>query len=286
MKTDVGVSLTWGFQHRARFQPNLFHRETPEDAAKRKDESQPVGPVNATTTLPDPATVERNSRPRPRFGFTRWGIAVQRLSSQQRYRIRGTNSEIPSSHEALSPERKVPSETSSKVLRVPQPLPAVQEVWFAGCHSDVGGGAVEDAVRYSLGDISLRWMVKQVILSQCGIRFDAGALRRADIDVSNIVFPDPTQPTVEQIWRRKSEAESGTVSPALPGSSGEDGSGEYMIRKGKERDVELQTWPREEDVLADIHDELKSQPLWWLLELVPMKFTWQEADGTWKSKWG
>ena len=28
----------------------------------------------------------------------------------------------------------------------------MEEVWFAGCHSDVGGGAVEDAVRYLLAD--------------------------------------------------------------------------------------------------------------------------------------
>jgi len=287
IKTEAGVSLIWGFQHRARFQPNLFHRETPEDAAKRKDESQPARTVNATTTLPDPETVgETNSRPRPKFGLTRWGIVVQRLSSREQYQIHGTNSRVPSSPKARSPERKVPSETLSKVLKNSEPLPAVQEVWFAGCHSDVGGGAVEDAVRYSLGDISLRWMVKQVVLSQCGIRFDAGALRMADIDVSNIVLSGPTQPTMEQIWRRKSESEAGTVSPASPGSPGEDGSGEYMIRKGKESDVETQTWPREQDVLTDIHDELKSQPLWWLLELVPMKFTWQEADGTWKSKWG
>ena len=175
------MSLTWGFQHRARFQPNLYHHESLRNATEGEGESQPAGPVNATTALPDPETVERNSR------------------------------------------------TS-------QPFPAVQEVWFTGCHSDVGGGAVKDTVQYSLGEISLRWMVKQVILSQCGIRFDAEALGSAGIDVSTIVLPGAT--------------------------------------------------PREQNVRADIHDPLKSQPLWWLLEFKPMKFTWQEADGTWRSVWG
>ena len=129
-------------------------------------------------------------------------------------------------------------------------------------------------------------MVKQVILSQCGIKYDAAALRRADIDVSTTALVGPTQLTVEQVWRRKSEAEAGASSQASPGSSGEDGSGEYMLRKGKDGDVDTQAWPWEQDVLADIHDRLKSQPLWWLLELMPMKFTWQEDDGMWKSKLG
>jgi len=47
------------------------------------------------------------------------------------------------------------------------PLPAVEEVWFAECHSDVGGGAVEDTVHYSLADVSLSlgWSNKSSFLS-------------------------------------------------------------------------------------------------------------------------
>lgn len=131
-----------------------------------------------------------------------------------------------------------------------EPLPDVQEVWFVGCHSDVGGGAVEDATPYSLNEIPLRWMVKQVILSGCGIKFDAAALADAHIDVPTVVSADPAQQTVEQ------------------------------------QDVELQTLPREQDILAPIHDRLKTTPVWWILELLPMKFIWQDADGTWKSRWG
>ena len=237
----------------------------------------------ATESQTSESEEETNPRPRPKFGLTRWGVAVQRFSAQEQYRIRGSKRVIKSNPKSLSPEREEPSGTPSRTL---DPLRAVEEVWFAGCHSDVGGGAIEDTVRYSLADVSLRWMVKQVILSQCGIKFDAAALRRADIDVSTIVLVGPTQPTVEQVWRRKSEAEAGTSSQASPGSSGEDGSGEYTPRKGKDKGAETQAWPREQDVLADIHDRLKSQPLWWLLELMPMRFTWQEDDGTWKSKLG
>ena len=168
----------------------------------------------------------------------------------------------PSNPKPLGSDRKEPSTASSTASRKSEPLPAVQEVWFAGCHSDVGGGAVEDAVRYSLGDISLRWMVKQVILSQCGIRFDAAALRRADIDVSTIVLAVPAQQTVEQLWRRKSEVEDITISSGPLTPSAEGHSGEDMIPQGKEKEAEAQVWPQEQDVLTDIHDQLKSQPMW------------------------
>ena len=164
----------------------------------------------------------------------------------------------------------------------PEPLPAVQEVWFAGYHSDVSAGTVKDVVRYSLGNISLRWMVKQVVLSKCGIKFDATALREADIDASSIGLASPTQQTVEQLWRRGSNAE--VVTPSSP--SGEDGSEEDMIQRGNGRGVESRTLPQEQDALAPAHDQLRAQPLWWILEILPMKFVWQEADGTWKSKLG
>jgi len=285
------VSLTWGFQRRARFQPNLFHRETPKDASSRKKTPKSASPANtaAAPRSPEPSEMT-NSHRRPGFG-TRWslGTSVRRLSSQDQRWIPGVGRRTPSSSNALSPERKEPSPTSSTLSQKAEPFPAVQEVWFAGCHSDVGGGAVEDTVRYSLGDISLRWMVKQVVLSQCGILFDTAALRRADIDILTTVLANPTQQTMGQHWRRESGVEASTVSSALltPSSEGY-GSEEDMIRRGRsEGGAEAKIWPREQDVLADIHDKLESKLSgYWFLEILPATFAWQEADGEWKSERG
>jgi len=155
----------------------------------------------------------------------------------------------------------------------PEPLPDVQEVWFAGCHSDVGGGSVKDNVPHSLGNISLRWMVKQVILSRCGIKFDAKALEKAHIDAPTLVLASSAQQTVEQLWRRTPDAEAVTTSSP----SGEGGSEEDMIQR--------QTSPPGRDVLAATHDQLGAHPLWWIAELMPMKFTWQEAGGRWRNEW-
>jgi len=49
--------------------------------------------------------------------------------------------------------------------------------------------------------------------------------------------------------------------------------------------IQRQTLPRGRDVLAAIHNQLRAQPLWWILELIPMKLTWQEADGSWGNEW-
>jgi hypothetical protein len=57
----------------------------------------------------------------------------------------------------------------------------VEEVWFSGCHSDVGGGTVPDSDAHALSSISLRWMLKECTKLQVGLLFDKAALRRAGL---------------------------------------------------------------------------------------------------------
>jgi len=284
----VYVSLTWGFQRRARFQPNLFHHPKPKNAAENPKSVSLVNTAAAQRS-PEPSETINTHRP-PGFGTGwAWDITVRRVSSHEQHCTSGDSCRCPSNPNLLAPGGKQHSTTSPLPSGKPkpklEPFPAVQEVWFAGCHSDVGGGSVEDTVRYSLGDISLRWMVKQVVLSRCGIRFDAAALRRADIDIST-VLADPTHQTLGQLRGRKPKAETGTVSSASQ-VSGENSSKEDLIPKGNGNGTEEETWPQEPDVLADIHDELESKLSWyWLLEFLPTTFTWQKANGDSESEWG
>ena len=44
----------------------------------------------------------------------------------------------------------------------------IQQVWFAGMHSDVGGGYPDDALAY----VSLEWMMKEA--ADAGLRFKKG----------------------------------------------------------------------------------------------------------------
>ncbi|TDL26426.1 hypothetical protein BD410DRAFT_520489 [Rickenella mellea] len=79
----------------------------------------------------------------------------------------------------------------------------VLEVWFAGCHCDVGGGSVKNDTRHSLARIPLRWMIRQCFLTNTGIQFEADKLR--DIGLRPCaLYPHvkprpPARPTHEQM---------------------------------------------------------------------------------------
>ena len=40
------------------------------------------------------------------------------------------------------------------------------------------------------------------------------------------------------------------------------------------------------DVAQPIQDELKRMPLWWILEIMPMTYVWQDKDGAWHRTFG
>jgi len=54
----------------------------------------------------------------------------------------------------------------------------VREVWFAGCHADVGGGSVPNDTENSLARTSLRWMILECFRTGTGILFRKEPLKR------------------------------------------------------------------------------------------------------------
>jgi len=61
--------------------------------------------------------------------------------------------------------------------------PDVLEVWFAGVHTDVGGGSVPNGTRHSLARIPLRWMIRECFRCNTGIIFDAAQLQQTGLRV-------------------------------------------------------------------------------------------------------
>lgn len=117
----------------------------------------------------------------------------------------------------------------------------VDEVWFVGCHTDVGGGSVTDDTVYSLGDVSLGWMLKEIMTSQCGILFNEERLIKQGYRVSAFTEQPPS------------------TNP-----------------------------PEDKNALQPIHDALHTagvQLLWWILEVVPTKYVYQDTDGVWHTTW-
>jgi hypothetical protein len=40
------------------------------------------------------------------------------------------------------------------------------------------------------------------------------------------------------------------------------------------------------DAVQPIHDELQTAPSWWLLEVIPLHYIFQNARGTWRTTYG
>ncbi|EPQ51108.1 hypothetical protein GLOTRDRAFT_108364 [Gloeophyllum trabeum ATCC 11539] len=240
-------------EHRAKFRPNLYHRPAPDDKAASKDPEHASPPMSTAATFASAASLldgKRTAGVKLKRLFSASGKKKQQAKGQNDGAVKeGDVGDTAERGDADSAARK--NERSEVQVREDGPgdaaflspddpaapdLPRansqdvisggtdVKEVWFSGCHSDVGGGAVPNSTAHSLGDITLRWMVREVTISQCGILFEEAALKRLNIP-------------------------------------------EYG--------------------LTPIHDELgwKGKWAWWLLEIVPTSYAWQDKDGVWHKTW-
>ncbi|KAJ7807526.1 hypothetical protein B0H13DRAFT_2386405 [Mycena leptocephala] len=71
----------------------------------------------------------------------------------------------------------------------PSVVTDVQEVWFAGCHCDVGGGSVLNGTLPNLAHIPLRWMIRECFKARTGMVFSATELAELGIEPSSL-YPD------------------------------------------------------------------------------------------------
>ncbi|KAH9059128.1 hypothetical protein EDB87DRAFT_1791652 [Lactarius vividus] len=133
----------------------------------------------------------------------------------------------------------------------------LKEVWFAGCHTDVGGGSTPDSTKQSLANIPLRWMIQEARRAECGIQFDLNAFPRWNIPVA--IGPDPSTSDHPSLRSRNGGTE---------GLAAEDDRVDAL------------------DIVQPIHDDLVDVPVWWLLEIVPTQFTYQNAQEKWVTSWG
>jgi hypothetical protein len=164
----------------------------------------------------------------------------------------------------------------------------VKEVWFAGDHGDIGGGHVLDSEPHALSNIPLRWMVKEVMESNCGIVFEGKALEGINVNHGiPYYFPpvdkDPGQHASTSIV----DGIATKVEKSVKWSGNDDdvsvGPGRSARQKAENevvagRDKELI------DAKSPAHDQLKRRWMWWLLELVPTHYVWQDEIGEWHTE--
>lgn len=128
---------------------------------------------------------------------------------------------------------------------------------------DVGGGCLQNGAEAGLADISLRWMVREVISSQCGILFKDAvtSTMNVQVDLPAETFTTPASSSSQQQGPFPSTSQE-------PASTGSDAS--------------LDT----NDCVKPLHDQLKARPIWWLLEVVPFLSSYQDEMGNWHRRWG
>ncbi|TFK60892.1 hypothetical protein BDN72DRAFT_965473 [Pluteus cervinus] len=156
----------------------------------------------------------------------------------------------------------------------------VEEVWFAGCHCDVGGGSVSNEVKRNLARISLRWMIRECFKTKSGIMFHTEGLKSIYLDPNSlypIVAPRPPPLPTTTLSNLSTyiipETDTAIKSPDVAA----------LIQ-----DPTLQTEEGQDllDALCPVYDQLSLAWTWWVLEIIPLRFRYQNKDNSWGSYLG
>lgn len=143
----------------------------------------------------------------------------------------------------------------------------VEEVWFSGCHCDIGGGSVPNDTPHSLARIPLRWMIRECFKANTGIMFMSNGLRRAGIDPVSL-FPHvltrpPPLPVTNNFIQR------------IPQSPPKEIADDLTELHMSEEEHELR------DAMSPIYDQLDLKKFWWILEFFPIKQRYQQSNNEW-----
>ncbi|KAF9461536.1 hypothetical protein BDZ94DRAFT_1167539 [Collybia nuda] len=148
----------------------------------------------------------------------------------------------------------------------------VIEVWFSGCHCDVGGGSVKNGTPYSLARIPLRWMIRECFKTETGILFSSEALNRVGIDPETLLKDYQRPPPLPTVGKFIEEIPSKVDAKAAR----KEAKHEHRLGLFKtEEENELR------DALSPIYDQLSLTWFWWFLELLPSKHHPHDEDETW-----
>ena len=163
----------------------------------------------------------------------------------------------------------------------------VLEVWFAGAHADIGGGAVPNDERHKLAQIPLRWMIRQAFECNTGIIFKTAVLAEHGLDVhtlwpkySRLSAPaHGPRPSFLERYEKTLPPRSIRKSKLVPIDKHEKGEHFYDLQSPADED-----WTPEQvedfyDAMSPLNDQLLQAPSWWILELWPVQYKVPTAPG-------
>ncbi|KAK2467670.1 hypothetical protein APHAL10511_000525 [Amanita phalloides] len=158
----------------------------------------------------------------------------------------------------------------------------IKEVWFAGCHADVGGGSHSTRRNTSLSYIPLRWMIMECILAKTGIQFDLEYLKESlDFDFQDLL----TEMGKKNIKLEELGENYQEIDKYAPRSSVQEPTLKTADNVSSTSHPEVQshgTGRHFRDILDLIFDQLvRVWWFWWILEFIPMLSTYQDPQGNW-----
>lgn len=162
----------------------------------------------------------------------------------------------------------------------------VLEVWFAGCHCDVGGGSVSNRERHSLARIPLRWMVREIFKANTGMLFISEKLFAIGMHPSTLfplVLPRPDpRPVGDHKIRMHPEKEIPIRRHSILWWKNKRltrGDACKPIDRGV--DTFLGTEEEEElmDALSPKYDQLKRNKWWLVVEYMWLHLRWEGDRG-------
>ena len=156
----------------------------------------------------------------------------------------------------------------------------VLEVWFAGAHADIGGGAVPNDERHKLAQIPLRWMIRQAFECNTGIIFKTRVLTEYGLDVHTL-WPKYERlsapahgppPSVLEKYEQCLPPRSVRGAKLVPIDKHQGGEHFYHLKSRTDED-----WTPEQvedfyDAMSPLNDQLIQAPSWWILELLPVEY--------------
>ncbi|KIM62348.1 hypothetical protein SCLCIDRAFT_1215226 [Scleroderma citrinum Foug A] len=216
-------------EHRARFMPNFYNRSTAEEIALGVQKGEM------------PRSVKKRSYAVP-------------MPFHEKINGNGPH------HQSLQEFERRYSESIVET--------DAEEVWFAGCHCDVGGGSVENGTRNTLARIPLRWMIRECFKTNSGVLFHGSMFKQIGLDPA-MLYPLVTErppPVYGNAPERK---------PAAPEAAESDPQSTFISEE--EEDLA--------DALSPIYDQLRISWPWWILEVIPQKQQFQkDGDNKWDTE--
>ncbi|KAJ7137109.1 hypothetical protein C8R44DRAFT_869188 [Mycena epipterygia] len=171
---------------------------------------------------------------------------------------------------------------------VPSVVTDVQEVWFAGCHCDVGGGSVLNGTRPNLAHIPLRWMIRECFKARTGMIFSATELAKLGIEPSYL-YPDVRpRPDVDAVTRGSQTIRAIEPPGWVPWAKSFVYSTPETVQ---DQELTLPNMSEEEldarDALAPLYDQLVLQSGTWqaMERFLTKKSAYDAATDTFKNVW-